>query len=111
MRITSPVDNQERKLATYASTDGSAAVAANPERPCKLRFDILEAQLLRACPCDDQKIQGRLQFAPILPKKLSYEPLDPVSANRVADFSAHGHAEPAIRSRPALGDHDEMRRF
>jgi len=54
MRITSPVDSQERKLVPRASVVGIAASAANPQRPCKLRFDILEAQRLRACPCDNQ---------------------------------------------------------
>lgn len=56
MKITSAVDSQDHKLGVASSVVGISATAVNPQRPCKLRFDILEAQLLRACPCDDQEI-------------------------------------------------------
>jgi len=86
-----------------------ASATAYPEGWSKLRFDIPEAQLFRACPRNDQHVSGRLQFAPMQTKKLSYQSLHPIPSHRVADPAAHRHAEPtiALQGRWCL-DHHEM---
>ena len=74
----------------------------------KFRFDILEAQLFRAYPCNDQEVMGRLQIAPIQPKKFSHESLHPIALDGVADAAADRDPESAIGDRPGSENHDEV---
>ena len=108
-KISDAARNREAGPAGGRSDRTATTVAANPQCPCQLRFDILEAQLFRASPCNDQEVMGRLQIIPMIPKKLSNESLDPVASHRVADLPAHGDSEPTLGLRAWGEDHDEVR--
>jgi len=82
--------------------------STDPQGTSKLRFNILKAQLFRACPCNDQHVSGRLQFAPMQTKELSYQSLHPVPSDCVPNLTAHCDPEPTIRLGARERDHNEV---
>jgi hypothetical protein len=54
-RINDAAKSRDTRVRARAANKTIAALtAAKSEGSAQLRFNILEAQLVRACPCDDQ---------------------------------------------------------
>src|SRR5258706_6084223 len=78
---------------------------------CQFARDRTVGQSRGTIARDHQEIGCRRQGRLVSAKKLSHLALDPIAYYRVANFAAHGDAQPASWTVTTLADHDEVRRM
>ncbi len=76
----------------------------------QLRFDFPGAQSVRARPCDNQKVVGRLQFSSVLPKNFSYTTLHTVPSYGTPDFTGYGNPKSGLFGAPRNINNNEVPR-
>src|SRR5258706_6156640 len=81
------------------------------ESACQFATDRAVVESSGASARDYQEIGRRRQARLVPAKKLAHLALDPIAHDRVANFAAHGDAQPASWTVTSLADHDEVRRM